>query len=117
MSSGNVVPRRLDWVDGLKGVSAICLVSLVCMVRPAQSFLGKKPLAWLGKISMNIYLLHMTVLYMITCRMADVMSLSLGNVIVMFAVTLVATVVLSYVYGEYVEGRLNRVVDKMLAKC
>ena len=95
---------------------AICLVSIVCMMKPAQMFLGRKALAWLGKISMNIYLLHMTVLYMITCRMADFLSLSLVDVSIMFVVTLVVTIVLAYVYTKFVEVRLNGIVDKVLEK-
>lgn len=92
---------------------AICLVSLVCMINLSQVFLGWKPLAWLGKISMNIYLLHMMVLYMITCRMADALSLSLLDVGCMFVVTLMATVVLAYGYTRFVEERLNAFVDKL----
>lgn len=95
---------------------AICLVSMVCMASSLQGFFGKKPLRRLGKISMNIYLLHMTVLYMITCRMADVFSLSVMKVSCMFVVTLVLTVVLAYAYTKYVEGKLNGMVDKMLER-
>lgn len=75
-----------------------------------------KPLVWLGSISMNIYLLHMMVLYMITCRMADALSLSLMDVSIMFLVTLLITIVLAYAYTKFVEIRLNGVVDKLLEK-
>lgn len=75
-----------------------------------------KPLGWLGNISMNIYLLHMMVLYMITCRMANALSLSLMDVSVMFVVTLLITIVLAYAYTKFVEIKLNKVVDKLLEK-
>lgn len=75
-----------------------------------------KPLVWLGNISMNIYLLHMMVLYMITCCMANALSLSLMDVSVMFVVTLLITIVLAYAYTKFVEIRLNGVVDKLLEK-
>lgn len=75
---------------------AICLVSMICLLKNTQTFLGKKTLVWLGKISMNIYLLHMTVLYMITCRMADVLSLAFVDVSIMFVVTLAGTIVFAY---------------------
>ena len=74
-----------------------------------------KPLVWLGNISMNIYL-HMMVLYMITCRMANALSLSLMDVSVMFVVTLLITIVLAYAYTKFVEIRLNGIVDKLLEK-
>lgn len=63
---------------------------------------------------MNIYLLHMMVLYMITCRIADAFSLSLMDVSIMFAVTLMVTIVLAYVYTKFVEKRLNKAVDRLL---
>lgn len=75
-----------------------------------------KPLVWLGNISMNIYLLHMMVLYMITCRMANALSLSLIDVSIMFVATLLITIVLAYAYTKFVEMRLNGVVDKLLEK-
>ena len=63
---------------------------------------------------MNIYLLHMMVLYIITCRIADAFSLSLMDVSIMFAVTLMITIVLAYVYTKFIEKRLNKSVDLLL---
>lgn len=97
-------------------VRAICIVSLVFISNCSIKILSMKPLVWLGNISMNIYLLHMMVLYTITCRMADAFSLSLMDVSVMFLVTLLITIVLAYAYTKIVEIRLNGVVDKLLEK-
>lgn len=58
----------------------------------------------------------MMVLYMITCRMANALPLSLMDVSVMFVVTLLITIVLAYAYTKFVEIRLNGVVDKLLGK-
>lgn len=93
---------------------AICLVAIVFISLRFRKLLGFKPLMWLGGISMNIYLLHMMVLYMITCRMADAFSLSLMDVSVIFAITLMVTIVLAYVYTKFVEKRLNKAVDNLL---
>lgn len=95
-------------------IRAVCLVTIVFISFKSRKLLGFKPLMWLGGISMNIYLLHMMVLYMITCRMADTFSLSLMDVCVMFAVTLLLTIVLAYVYTKLVEKRLNKAVDRLL---
>lgn len=95
-------------------IRAICLVTIVFISLRSRKLLGFKPLIWLGGISMNIYLLHMMVLYMITCRMADTFFLSLMDVSVMFAVTLMVTIGLAYVYTKFVEKRLNKVVDRLL---
>ena len=97
-------------------VRAICIVSLVFISKCSIKILSMKPLVLLGNISMNIYLLHMMVLYMITCRMADALSLSLMDVSIMFLVTLLITIVLAYAYTKFVEIRLNGVVDKLLEK-
>lgn len=97
-------------------VRAICIVCLVFISNCSIKILSMKPLVWLGNISMNIYLLHMMVLYMITCRMANALSLSLMDVSVMFVVTLLITIVLAYAYTKFVEMRLNGVVDKFLKK-
>ena len=95
-------------------IRAVCLVTIVFISFKSRKLLSFKPLMWLGGISMNIYLLHMMVLYMITCRMADTFSLSLMDVCVMFAVTLLLTIVLAYVYTKLVEKRLNKAVDRLL---
>lgn len=95
-------------------IRAICLVTIVFISLKSRKLLGFKTLVWLGGISMNIYLLHMMVLYMITCRMADEFSLSLMDVSVMFAVTLMVTIGLAYVYTKFVEKRLNKAVDRLL---
>ena len=95
-------------------IRATCLVTIVFISLKSRKLLGFKPLTWLGGISMNIYLLHMMVLYMITCRIADTFSLSLMDVSIMFAVTLMVTIVLAYVYTKFVEKRLNKAVDRLL---
>lgn len=95
-------------------IRAICLVTIVFISLKSRKLLCFKPLTWLGGISMNIYLLHMMVLYMITCRIADAFSLSLMDVSIMFAVTLMVTIVLAYVYTKFVEKRLNKAVDRLL---
>lgn len=95
-------------------VRAICIVSLVFISNCSIKILSIKPLVWLGNISMNIYLLHMMVLYMITCRMVDMMSLSITDITLMFAVTLILTLIFAYFYTKWIERFLNNAVDKLL---
>ena len=82
-------------------VRAICIVSLVFISNCSIKILSIKPLVWLGNISMNIYLLHMMVLYMITCRMVDMMSLAITDITLMFAVTLILTLIFAYFYTKW----------------
>lgn len=56
----------------------------------------------------------MMVLYMITCRMADTLSLSLIDVSIMFAVTLIMTIIFASYYTKWIEKFLNNAVDKLL---
>ena len=100
--------------DSWNMVRAICMVGIVSISRHFIRFLSKKPMVWLGNISMNIYLLHMMVLYMITCRMADTLSLSLIDVSIMFAVTLIMTIIFASYYTKWIEKFLNNAVDKLL---
>ena len=95
-------------------VRAICIVSLVFISNCSIKILSIKPLVWLGSISMNIYLLHMMVLYMITCRMVDMMSLAITDITLMFAVTLILTLIFACFYTKWVERFLNNAVDKLL---
>ena len=95
-------------------VRAICIVSLVFISKCSIKILSMKPLVWLGSISMNIYLLHMMVLYMITCRMVDMMSLAITDITLMFAVTLILTLIFACFYTKWVERFLNNAVDKLL---
>ena len=95
-------------------VRAICIVSLVFISNCFIKILSIKPLVWLGNISMNIYLLHMMVLYMITCRMVDMMSLAITDITLMFAVTLILTLIFAYFYTKWIERFLNNAVDKLL---
>ncbi len=48
--------------------------------------------------------------------MADFLSLSWAAVVTMFVVTFALTVVLGYGYTRYVEGRINGMVDKLMAR-
>ena len=95
-------------------VRAICIVSLVFISNCSIKILSIKPLVWLGNISMNIYLLHMMVLYMITCRMVDMMSLAITDITLMFAVTLILTLIFAYIYNNWIEMFLNNAVDKLI---
>lgn len=97
-------------------IRAICLVTISCTVPWMQILLGMKLLRWLGSISMNIYLLHLLVIYMITCRLADVLPMTYLNVLMMFVVTVLLTIVIAQLYSFYVERKSVLLTDKILGK-
>lgn len=95
---------------------AICFVSVVVFSSHAKKVFSIKILKNLGNISMNIYLLHLFVIYSLTCRMADIMEHSIVNVCAMYLATIVNTVFLSFLFTKFVEVRLNRLTDILLSK-
>ena len=97
-------------------VRAICLVTISCTVPWMQILLSMKQLRWLGSISMNIYLLHLLVIYMVTCRLADMLPMTYFNVLMMFVVTVLLTIVIAQLYSFYVERKLVLLTDKILEK-
>lgn len=106
----------LFYSDEWNMVRAICLVTVPCVVPKMQMILNMKPLRWLGGISMSIYLLHLLVIYTITCRLANAVVPSSLNIVMMFAVTLLITIILAYIFSSYVEIRLASLTDRMLRK-
>lgn len=106
----------LFYSDEWNMVRAICLVTVPCVVPKMQMILNMKPLRWLGGISMSIYLLHLLVIYMVTCRLADMLPMTYFNVLMMFVVTVLLTIVIAQLYSFYVERKLVLLTDKILEK-
>ena len=93
---------------------AILLVCCVVTMPHFDKCLTGKTLVWLGKISMNIYLLHMFVIYIITCRMRTLMELTIINQVVIYGTTMIVVLFLSHMFTLYVEPRLNMLTNKIV---
>ena len=93
---------------------AILLVCCVVTMPHFDKCLTGKTLVWLGKISMNIYLLHMFVIYIITCRMSTLMELTIINQVVIYGTTMIVVLFLSNMFTLYVEPRLNMLTNKIV---
>ena len=93
---------------------AILLVCCVVTMPHFDKCLTGKTLVWLGKISMNIYLLHMLVIYIITCRMRTLMELTIINQVVIYGTTMIVVLFLSHMFTLYVEPRLNMLTNKIV---
>ena len=93
---------------------AILLVCCVVTMPQFDKCLTGKTLVWLGKISMNIYLLLMLVIYIITCRMRTLMELTIINQVVIYGTTMIVVLFLSHMFTLYVEPRLNMLTNKIV---
>lgn len=93
---------------------AILLVCCVVTMPHFDKCLTGKTLVWLGKISMNIYLLHMLVIYIITCRMRTLMELTIINQVIIYGTTMIVVLFLSHMFTLYVEPRLNLLTNKIV---
>lgn len=73
-------------------------------------------LKWLGKISMNIYLLQLFVLYTITCRLSDGVPHTLKYTIFIYVSSLTLIIILAWVFTKFVEPFLNRFTNFIYGK-
>jgi len=95
---------------------AICFVVIVSFSSKISSFISKKPLVYLGKISLSIYILQLFVLYVYTCRMADVLPDTLAMKLFNYFSTLFIVIFLSRQFSIYVEPRLNSITNRITDK-
>lgn len=93
---------------------AILLVCCVVAVPQLKVGLSRKPLVWLGKMSMNVYLLHMLVIYVVTCRMIKTLELTVSNQIIIYVTTIIAVLLLSHLFTVYVEPKLSILTNKII---
>ena len=93
---------------------AIVVVSMVIIIKPVQSAFSWYPAVWLGKISMNIYLLQLLVIYSITCRMANSLPRSILYNSLMYVVTLSTIIIIAFLFTKYIEPTLNKITDRLL---
>ena len=79
-------------------IKAICFVSVIMMWKPIQRVFSIKPLLWLGNISFEIYLLHLVVIYILSCRMYGWLDCVPHRLWIISAVTVAVSVLLAWGY-------------------
>ena len=89
-------------------IKALCIISLVMMWKPFQHILSIKPLLWLGDISFEIYLLHLEIIYIFSCRL----YLWLQNVPYCLWIVTIATIVLSIVLAKVYKLTISKIDDR-----
>ncbi|GAB3046814.1 acyltransferase [Acinetobacter apis] len=102
--------RSYDYVNFASG---ILIVYSILMTPQISQWLDKKPLVYLGKLSFSIYLLHMSVLYLICLPLFNFMQyLGWSYHIAVFSAVLVFFVLLLLISSVY-----SRYVDDFAVKC
>lgn len=105
----------VKYTDMWSMLRAICVVVAVFYSPNLQTLVGKL-LPQLGTISLNIYLLQLMVIYMFTCRMADLLPNTIGSQVFLYASSVLITIAISYVYAKYIESQLNALTKKILKR-
>lgn len=111
--AGFIVSDFIKYTEMWNMLRAILLVTMVFCVGSLQEFFSYSLFKWLGKISMNIYLLQLFVLYAFTCRLADIMPTSLSSNIILYMSTLLFVVLIAWLFSTFVEPVLNKVTDSI----
>lgn len=102
------------YTDKWNMLRAICFVGVVVLSTQAKKLFSIKLLKMLGNISMNIYLLHLFVIYTITCRMADLLVHNIMNTFLIYITTISLTIFIAYLFTRCIEKRLNKLTDALL---
>lgn len=87
-------------------VKAICFVSVIMMWEPMRRLFSTKLLLWLGNISFEIYLLHLLVIYILSCRMYGWLNGVPHRLWIISVVTIAVTILLAWVY-KWTVSKLN----------
>lgn len=75
-----------------------------------QKIFSTKVLVWLGKLSLNIYLLQLLVLYVFTCRIANCLDMSYGiSQFFVLSTTLTIIIMLSWLWSCLVDPLVEKV--------
>ena len=107
----DVYVRSFEW----NMVRAICVVAICMLTQNIKAILSTSFFVWLGKISMNIYLLQLFVIYSFTCRMADVLEHNPMNIFIIVILSL-SFIIIAFIYTIYVETRLNKITNKIVER-
>ena len=109
--SAFIISDFIKYTEMWNMLRAILLVTMVVCSGLLQKLFSLPLLKWLGKISLNIYLLQLFVLYAFTCRMADLMPNSIECMIFLYLSSLLLTIGIAWLFSTYLEPSMNNVVD------
>lgn len=108
---GFVVSDFIKYTEMWNMLRAILFVTLVFCSGLLQKLFSLSLFKWLGKISLNIYLLQLFVLYAFTCRMADTLPLSFISYFILYVSTIIIVILIAWLFTSFIEPPLNKVTE------
>lgn len=87
------------------------LVAVVCLSPLSRRILSMNIFRYLGKISFEIYLLHLIVIYSLSCYMYMSIPAFEHRMLIVWAVAIIVTLVMSWIWNKYVNHYINRCID------
>ena len=113
---GFIISDFIKYTEMWNMLRAILLVTMVVCSGILQKLFSLPLLKWLGKISLNIYLLQLFVLYSYTCRIADIMTDTLKTQIFLYVSSLLLVIIIAWAFSKYLEPHLNLIVNFITRK-
>lgn len=114
--SGFIISDLIKYTEMWNMLRAILVVTMVVCSGVLQKLFSLTLLKWLGKISLNIYLLQLFILYLYTCRVADIMPDTLTTQIFLYVSSLLLIIIIAWAFSKYLEPYLNLIVNFITKK-
>lgn len=92
-------------------IKGVCIVSLVLMWMPLKNIFSLKPFVFLGHISFEIYLLHLVIIYTLSCRFYILIEHIPHSFNIFVVFTLLVTIIISYGYKRIVSPLTDKITD------
>lgn len=93
---------------------AMVLVTFIIYTPCIRDFLSNKVFCWLGRLSMNIYLLQLLVIYTYTCRVAQSVHLTSEIELLLYISTIIITIFLAYIFTRWLDPLYSYAIKKYL---
>ena len=96
-------------------LQASSLIGLVYSTYSLQKLLSNKPLVWVGKVSFNLYLLQLFVIYSFTCRIAYNMDMNdtMAQFIV-FSSSITLIILFSWLWKKHIDPITEKAIKKVV---
>lgn len=102
----------IDFVSFKNFPIAITLLILIFSLSFTHKFLSLKLFVWLGKLSYELFLIHLLVLYSLSCYLYVVLPYFPHEIFVLLFITLGTSIILAYIICRFISPQLYAIVNK-----
>ena len=107
------MPNTTVFTHSVATFKGIILVSIFMLSKQLQEIFSRRPVVWLGKISFEIYLLHLIVIFSFGCWMYLRIPYFNHRMILIYVGVLLVSILLAWFW----HGMVNKPIDRFLSKC